>query len=203
MVTISEKIQEESKRLNEWINANPGIPLVCGPDAVERVFFERSLLDSPAFRKLSRGALLIYLDFLSKRQMEKDKITKHWYIKNNGEIVYPYSEAQKKGITETQFRDWIDELIASGLLGLSHQGKGGRKPKIGKGDISKYFISERWKKFGDDDFKPESPRKKDNRKGRGFSLIWDDPVRREAMLKKRSETIERKKRQKDADKKQM
>ena len=135
--------------------------------------------------------------------MEKDRITKHWYIKNNGEIVYPYSEAQKKGITETQFRDWIDELIASGLLGLSHQGKGGRKPKIGKGDVSKYFISERWKKFGDDDFKPENPRKKDNRKGRGFSLIWNDPVRREAMLKKRSETIERKKRPKDAGKKQM
>ena len=203
MVTISEKIQEKSKRLNEWIKANPNIPLVCGPDADDRVFFERSLLDSPAFRKLSRGALLIYLDFLSKRQMEKDRVTKRWYIKNNGEIVYPYSEAQNKGISKTQFRDWIDELIASGLLGIAHQGKGGRKPKIGKGDVSKYFISERWKKFGDDDFKPESPRKKDNRKGRGFSLIWDDPVRREAMLKKRSETIERKKRPKDAGKKQM
>ena len=64
MVTISEKIKEKSKRLNEWIKANPNIPLVCGPDADDRVFFERSLLESPAFRKLSRGALLIYLDFL-------------------------------------------------------------------------------------------------------------------------------------------
>lgn len=129
MVTIAEKIKNKSKILNNWIDANPGIPLVYGPDMDERVFFERSLLDSPAFRKLSRGALLLYLDFLGKRQMEKDRITKRWYIKNNGEIIYPYSEAESKGISRTQFKDWIDELIEYGFLGISHQGKGGRKPQ--------------------------------------------------------------------------
>ncbi|MBC8180029.1 hypothetical protein H8E88_02790 [candidate division KSB1 bacterium] len=135
--------------------------------------------------------------------MEKDRSTKRWYIKNNGEIVYPYSEALSKGLTETQFKDWIDELIEHGFLGISHQGQGGRKPQNGKGDISKYFLSNRWENFGEDDFKPEKRRKKDKRGGRGFALIWNDPVRREAMLKKRRETIERKKRQKDAGKKQM
>lgn len=203
MVTIPENIQRKSTILNNWIAANPGIPLVYGPDEDERVFFERPLLDSPAFRKLSRGALLIYLDFLGKRQMERDRITKRWYIKNNGEIIYTYSEAKDKGISATQFRDWIDQLIKHGFLGIAHQGKGGRKPQNGKGDFSKYFISEHWKNFSDNDFKPKSHRKKDKRQGRGFSQIWNDPVRAKAMLKKRRETIERKKRQKDSDEKQI
>jgi len=202
MVTVAEAIQEKSKKLNDWLKANPGVPLVYGPDIDERIFFERSLLDSPAFRKLSRGALLLYLDFLGKRTMEKDRTTKRWYIKNNGEIVYPYSEAKSKGMSGDQFRDWIDELIEHGLLGIAHQGQGGRKPQNGKGDVSKYFISNNWKNYGSDDFKPERRRKKDNRQARGFALIWKDPKRREAMLKKRFETIERKKQQKAADEKQ-
>ena len=110
---------------------------------------------------------------------------------------------QFKGISATQFRDWIDQLIKHGFLGIAHQGKGGRKPQNGKGDVSKYFISERWKNISDNDSNPQNHRKKDNRQGRGFSLIWDDPVLREAMLKKRRETIERKKQQKNTDEKQI
>ena len=54
-----------------------------------KLFFERELLDSPAFRTLSRGAMLVYLDFLAKRQMAKDRVKKKWFVENNGKIVYP------------------------------------------------------------------------------------------------------------------
>ena len=47
------------------------------------------------------NAILVYFDFLRKRQMEPVKRSKRsddWIIKNNGEIVYPYTEAEHKGI---------------------------------------------------------------------------------------------------------
>jgi len=65
------------------------------------ICFDKNLLRSEAFRSLSKWSLLVYFDFLRKRQMEKVKRKKRsaeWVIKNNGDIVYPYLEAEKKGI---------------------------------------------------------------------------------------------------------
>jgi len=195
MVTIAEDIQNKSEKINKWIKENPGIPLVYGPSKDELIFFERDLKDSPAFRTLSRGAMLIYLDFLGKRKMEKDRISKRWFIQNNGKIVYPYPKNKEAEYNGTQFRDWIDELIDHGLIGISHHGKGGRKPENGSGDVSLYFISKDWCRFGEDGFKPQK-RKKDTRQGRGFALVWSDPKKKAAMQKKRAETIRRKRAEK-------
>jgi len=100
--------------------------------------------------------------------MEKVKRRKRsdvWIIRNNGEIVYPYSEAKKKGIGPREFRNSIDELIEKGFLDITHQGSGGRS-----GDMTKYFIDDRWKDYGTPAFRPaKHPRKKDTRKGRGWS----------------------------------
>ena len=107
------------------------------------ICFDKSLLRSKAFRSLSKWSLLAYLDFFRKRQMEKVKHksrSAEWIIKNNGEIVYPYTEAEHKGIGRREFRNAIDELIdvvgrsaieavlllsAKEVAGEKHPGKAG------------------------------------------------------------------------------
>lgn len=131
------------------------------------ICFDKDLLRSLAFRSLSKWSLLVYLDFLRKRQMERQKRVKRsdeWVITNNGEIVYPYAEAEKKGIGRREFRNAIDELIAKGFLDITHQGSGGRA-----GDMTKYFIDDRWKNYGTSSYEPaQNPRRKDTRGGRGW-----------------------------------
>lgn len=132
------------------------------------ICFESKLLRSAAFRSLKKWSLLVYLDFLRKRQMEKVKHARksdRWIIRNNGEIVYPYVEAEHRGIGRREFRNAIDELIAKGLLDITHLGSGGRA-----GDMTRYMISERWKIYGTDGFQPPlTERVKDTRQGRGWS----------------------------------
>ncbi len=136
----------------------------------KNIWFDKSLLRSSAFRSLTKWSLLVYLDFLRKRQMERVKRAKKadvWMIKNNGEIVYPYSEAEHKGIGRREFRNAIDELMEKGFLDISHHGSGGRS-----GDMTKYFIDDRWKEYGTLNFRPpKKPREKDTRKGRGWSAF--------------------------------
>ena len=98
-----------------------------------------------------------------------------WVFTNNGEIVFPYMEAVRKGIGRREFRDALDELIAKGFLDISHLGKGGRKRLDNNGrvigDMTTYIISERWKDYGKQTFKPPKiERKKDTRTGRGWSV---------------------------------
>ncbi|MEA3487055.1 MAG: hypothetical protein U9R20_05300 [Thermodesulfobacteriota bacterium] len=136
------------------------------------ICFDKNLLRSLTFRSFNKWALLAYFDFLRKRQMEKLKGKKsgsRWVISNNGEIVYPYSEAEKRGIGRREFRNAIDELIEEGFLDITHQGSGGRS-----GDMTRYFIDDRWKDFGNASFRPaKNPHRKDSRKGRGWSAYHD------------------------------
>lgn len=135
----------------------------------KNIWLDKNLLRSRAFRSLKKWAMLAYLDFLRKRQMEsvkKGKRSDEWIIKNNGKIVYPYAEAECKGISRSQFRNAIDELIAKGFLDITHLGSGGRA-----GDMTMYFLDDRWKKYGTPAFKPaKNPRRKDTRKSRGWSV---------------------------------
>ena len=119
----------------------------------------------------------MYLDFLRKRQWSEIKRNgnKQWTMTNNGDIVYPYLEAERKGVQRREFRNAIDELIAKGFLDINHHGKGGRK-KIDQngrvvGDMTTFIIADRWKNYGKQSFKPPKvERKKDTRKGRGWSV---------------------------------
>ncbi len=154
--------------------------------------FDKNLLRSKAFRSLSKWSMLAYLDFLRKRQWRysKKKGKKVWVHINNGEIVYPYLEAERKGIGRREFRNAIDELISKGFLDINHHGKGGRKKidKSGKivGDMTTYTIANRWEDYGKHDFKPpKTERKKDTRKGRGWASIWSDPDKKQKLLNNR------------------
>ena len=130
---------------------------------MKAIWFDTNLLRSLAYRSLRKWAMLVYLDFLRKRQMQEVKNKSRssaWVIRNNGEIVYPYSEAERKGIGRREFRNAIDELIEKGFLDITHQGTGGRS-----GDMTKYFLDDRWRHYDTPALSPaKKPRQKDDRK---------------------------------------
>lgn len=178
MVTIAEQKREQAKRAAKWEKENPGLSW-CSPEYPEddgKIFISKELLSSEAYRSLNRCSILIYQDFLAKRIMKpiKRNRKKVWVCENNGEIIYPYAEAEENGFTRDQFRNSIDQLQENGLLDITHQGKGGRKPAKGTGDVTRYWIDDRWQEWGTDDFKQSrNPRKKDSRKGRGWALYHE------------------------------
>ena len=147
---------------------------------VTDIWIDKNLLRSEAFRSLRKWSMLVYFDFLKKRQMHEigKPGRKEWIIKNNGEIVYTYREAELKGISRTQFRNTIDELMEKGFLDINQHGSGGRKK-----DYTTYFIDDRWQYYGTEKFRPpKNPRVKDSRKGRGWASIMGNPGRKKALL---------------------
>lgn len=136
------------------------------------IVVERELLKSKAFRTLNGTAKIVFFDFLMKCKVKGIKAKQGRksgrIILNNGELQYTYAEAQKKEppITRPAFTRALDNLIEHGFIDVMHSGVGGKK-----GDTSLYGISERWRKYGTEDFKKVS-RPKDTRQGRGFAVYW-------------------------------
>ncbi len=88
--------------------------------------------------------------FLARRKMGivgSRRGKESWAITNNGEIVFPYSQAESKfGITKPRFQRALRQLIEVGFLDINHHGGGLVK------DCTTYLISERWMKYGKDGF---------------------------------------------------
>ena len=173
MVTVAESVRAKIEKDAKWRKENPWHSQEH-PDDEPKIYLTKEMLESEAYRSLSRVAMLIYQDFLAKRDMRainRKRAQRKWVIANNGEIIYPYSEAETNGFSKDQFRKAIDELQQKGFIDITHQGKGGRKPANGTGDVSLYWIDDRWKEYGTNDFRPpRNPRIKDTRKGRGWAL---------------------------------
>ena len=135
----------------------------------EVVVLQRNLIVSSAFMKLPGTAAKVLLWFLARRKYARlnKKRKKHTHI-NNGEIVFPYAEAQKRfGLTRPRFKRSIDNLIQFGFIDINHHGGGMVK------DVTTYFISERWEKYGQPDFE-QRKRTKDTR-GLGFTAKnWEE-----------------------------
>ena len=132
-------------------------------------YIKKELMLSPPYRSLPKSARDVYFVFLTKRKMcsVKARGRKRWDIENNGEIVFTYFEAEKKlDMSPKVFRDAIDKLVDHGFIDIFHQGSGGVK-----GDVSLYAFSERWRKYGTDEF-IEKTRTKDRKKGTGFTKMW-------------------------------
>jgi hypothetical protein len=174
--SIDEIIKKKAKKVKAWEEANPGLSW-CNPEYPEnegKIFITRELQESPAYRSLSRVAMLLYQDFLAKRIMKpiRRNRKKVWVCENNGQIIFTYAEAEEKGYSRGQFRNGIDELQEKGLLDITHQGKGGKKPQKGTGDVTTYWIDDRWQdwEMGRCVRPPRKPRRKDTRQGRGWAL---------------------------------
>lgn len=174
MGTIAERIEKKSKAIKKWEEANPGLSWQSAEleTKAPKIFITKEMLESGVYRGLSRVGMLLLQDFLAKRNLQRAS-KKRWFIENNGQIIFPFSEAVKKGFSRDQFRNGIDELQFKGFIDITHQGKGGRKPLKGLSDCSKYLLDDRWKAWGTEEFKPaRKPRKKDKRQGRGWALVW-------------------------------
>ena len=137
----------------------------------QNLWIDRSILKSPAYYSLSGTAVKVYLEFLYKRRMEPLKVNgklgkrgkKEWVIGNNGEIVFTYREA-KKICNSATFNKKIDELVEKGFIDIT-------RPGIGFARIETLFaISDRWKKYGTDDFIEKKRIKRQSHKfPKGFS----------------------------------
>ena len=189
MVTVAENERAKIEKAAKWRKVNPWHSPEYPKDE-SKIYITKELLESEAYRSLSRVAMLLYQDFLSKRMMQKVGRRKVWVITNNGEIIYPYFEAKENGFSSDQFRNGIDELQLKGFIDITHQGTGGRKPADGTGDVSMYWIDDRWIDYGTDDFRqPRNPRVKDTKRGRGWQMINKDPKLKKAIIQKRNKTI--------------
>lgn len=139
--------------------------------ASPNIYLERQMLKSEVFRRLPAKAIVILMDFLSKRQVAPRKTSKGdttYTITNNGEIEYCFSEAEKKGISKQSFNHNRDILLERGFIDIAHSGCGGRK-----GDKNLYAISNRWRKWGTSEFEYRK-RDKDNREGIGWKKYHTD-----------------------------
>ena len=126
----------------------------------KQIWFERELIESKAWIEIrSPSAMKVYLFFLTKRQCEplKHGDRSQWWIKNNGEITFTYKEAKEKlGISASTFRNAIDELREKGFIDIEESGHGVYKA------TNKYRISDRWRKYGTDEYEEPEPRKTGN-----------------------------------------
>jgi hypothetical protein len=130
---------------------------------VTKIVIDADLVLSRAFLNLTGVAPQVYFLFLRRRQMGKGgrKGKERWVIQNNGEIVFPYAEAEDKfGISRPRFQRAIDQLVEHGFIDIAHPGGGMMK------DVSKYAISTRWLDYGTNNF-IQKHRPKDTR-GLGF-----------------------------------
>jgi DNA-binding PadR family transcriptional regulator len=146
------------------------------------IYLEPGLIDSQSFQKLSGTAKWVYLLFLQRRVMKKTgrKGKEKWFIENNGEIVFSYTEAQKKyGITKPRFQRALKELVEKGLIDVTHHGGGVR------GDFSTYAICERWRDYGTEkfDFKTLP---KDTRKLGFTKKNWEERTGKKRTKKEKS-----------------
>ena len=141
---------------------------------MKSIFFDKDLLLSRAYLDLTGISPQVLSLFLIRRKLSKigRKGKETWDIINNGEIVFPYSQAEiKYGITKPRFRRAINQLIEHGFLEINHHGGGMVK------DCTTYIISDRWRKYGTDKFIFKSL-PKDTRKLGFTSQNWEKRSRK-------------------------
>ena len=109
------------------------------------------LLESLAYHELKgEKTLRVLIRFYQKRRWIK-KQKKIEYI--DEPMAFTYAEAHATGIGASRFHEIIGELYRMGFIEITHIGGGLAR------DYSRYSLSERWRDYGTDKFKPrEKPR---------------------------------------------
>jgi DNA-binding MarR family transcriptional regulator len=123
------------------------------------VYLIPELLSSLAFSELNTTELHVLLRFYQKRQFagkKRGQRRRSPEVLNNGEIVFTYSEAEEMGVSASAFTRALDRLVAKGFIDIAHSGEGMYR------SVSYYGISERWTRYGEDNFEG-SVRKKRSR----------------------------------------
>ncbi|MEE9532020.1 MAG: hypothetical protein V3W52_13570 [Syntrophobacteria bacterium] len=112
-----------------------------------KAWIEPDMMESGAFRSLSKKQLLVLLRF-------QQKIT--WSGRGNrmvyhcDDLAFTYAEAEYLGISRSTFHRSLKALVEKGFIDIEHQGGAyGR-------DYSRYALSNRWKKYGTEKFEKVS-----------------------------------------------
>lgn len=119
----------------------------------DKMFVSRAMITSRAFLALkTAGSHVVLMGFLSKCRWERVQTRpgsrdKEWVIANNGEIQFTYREAKEKyRLSAGKFTRAIDDLLEKGFIDISRLGFGLHR------DATLYAISDRWRKYGTDEF---------------------------------------------------
>ncbi len=122
------------------------------------IWFPTELIDSKAYVAIKTAtAHKVLAKFFTKRQCEQvgRRGKEQWIIRNNGEIDFTYKEAKREyGISESTFRNAIDELISKGFIDIAASGMGVHKV------TTHYSISDRWRLYGTPNYEQPKPRPK-------------------------------------------
>jgi len=124
------------------------------------------MLESPAFWTLKVHSIRVLMIFMTKRVMKKYKDRKGndaFRIENNGELVFTYEEAIRRGLDKKQYSAALDDLIAKGFLEITRQGTGPGEPSL-------YKLTERWQAWDTSHFEPGPPRRKNRHPGMGWNI---------------------------------
>lgn len=116
-------------------------------------YLPRELILSKAYRNLTKTASDVLLIFWLKQRKEKvnckgkGKRKDEYVTTNNSEIEFTYPEAKQRfGLSIMQFTRARDLLVKMGFIDISSSGSGMFK------QANKYSISERWRKYGTNEF---------------------------------------------------
>ncbi len=124
------------------------------------IYFDRKLQKSKAYWSLTGLAPQYLTELMGRRQMHFVNADRVWVVKNNGEIVFTYTQAKKKyGVNSGRHSRALKKLLEVGFIDISHLGGGMN------GDCTKFSISKRWKEYGTLDFKKKEWPKDTRREG--------------------------------------
>ena len=144
-------------------------------------YLEAELINSPAFRSLGQKAIHVYFDFRLRMQIHKKNRNSDPVITNNGEIVYTYIEAEKRGVSRPSFQRAIDQLIEYGFIYVAETGAGLFR------SATLYGMSDQWKKWGTPSFKiTPRPRRNGRSPNVGFKVghpYYPPPARERQVLR--------------------
>jgi hypothetical protein len=115
----------------------------------DHIYLRRSMLNSAAFRSLNGTAMYVLLQFESRLKKAPTEKHNEYRNLNNGHLEFTYKEAQEKyHIGHSRFSNAIQRLIDTGFLEITQLGGGC------VGLPTKYFLSDKWRHYGTDSFKP-------------------------------------------------
>jgi len=119
-----------------------------------RISFD--LLHSKAYQDLSNGPALKVLNWFHEKirlHIIKRKRGKNDYQIIDGDISFTYREAIFRGLSSQQFSKALRELHVFGFIDIEKPGS------ALKGDWTQFTVSDRWKEYGNPNFKnKEFPR---------------------------------------------
>lgn len=115
----------------------------------DHIYLRRTMLNSKAFRSLNGTAMYVLLQFESRLRKAPIGRNNEYRNINNGDLEFTYKEAKEKHkIGYSRFSNAIQKLIDTGFLEITQLGGGV------VGLPTKYFLTDKWRKYGTDEFKP-------------------------------------------------